>query len=254
MEGLCGGQDSICARVASGARDALGLLAEMQPMGAQPDLRAIEELKSWIRSEFMELVGELRFEQGPNVTRVEEIFSLLLEQMGTLNELMEDEENVTAFPALADQIAALYRSWNNMQQLFEVQIAIVIKHLAMVEEAIDEVLGALDATPFGVEERHRMLMRFDGMGLDKRPTTIDGLLNSVREFVTEAAPKAISAGGGFALHGRVKPAAEDWCDLVRASLHDDNSSAGFRAELFTSQVIRTVAALAERLDEVAWNC
>ena len=58
-EGITGGQKSIRARVAEAGREAVALLTELQPMGTEPDVKGIEELKSWIRSEFMELVGEL---------------------------------------------------------------------------------------------------------------------------------------------------------------------------------------------------
>jgi hypothetical protein len=47
--------------------------------------------------------------------------------------------------------------------------------------------------------------------------------------------------------------AAEWSDLVRACLNDENSG-GSRAGLFTLQIIRSLAVLANRLEEVAWNC
>jgi hypothetical protein len=251
-EGIWGGLESICARVREAARESLGLLAELQPVGPHPDIKGIDELKSWIRSEFMELVGELSFEDGPSVTRVEDVFSMLLDQMGTLQDLMEDEEGATAFPALADQIAALYRSWNNMQQLFEVQIGIVAKHLNIAITAVDEVRAQMDAASIGFEQRRVMLVNFEASGLDHPSISIEGLLGGIQTFLAETAREIIAAGGGFALRTGVRPAAAEWCNLVRASLHDDAS--GTQARHFTPQVIHSLAALASRLDEVAWNC
>jgi hypothetical protein len=224
-EGIAGGQQSICARVSEAAKEALDLLAELQPIGLNPDLKAIDELKAWIRSEFMELVGELTFAEGPSVVRVEEVFSMLLDQMGTLQDLVEDEEGTTVFPALADNIASLYRSWNNMQQLFEVQVGIVIKHLGIAQEAIEQVRGNMDYTS---------------------GASLNALLNSIQTFLSETAPRAISEGGGFALRSRIAPAAGEWCSFVRASLIDTS--------LYTPQLTRALAALAGRMDEVAWNC
>lgn len=252
-EGIGGGQHSICALVSETARESLPLLAELQPVGAHPDTKAIDELKSWIRSEFMELVGELSFEAGPSVTRVEEVFSMLLDQMGTLHDLMEDEEGVTAFPALADQMAALYRSWNNMQQLYEMQIGIVARHLNIANEAIEEVRNQLDVASIGPDERRVMILRFDATGLDHPSVSMEALLSGIRHFVAETAPEVIGDGGGFALRRRIAPAAAEWSNLVRASLHEDNWS-GIRTQLFTPPVIRALAVLAGRLDEVAWNC
>lgn len=251
--GISGGRQSICARVSETARESLALVAELQPMGANPDLKAIEELKGWIRSEFMELVGELRFEEGPSVTRVEEVFSMLLDQMGTLQDLMEDEEGVTGFSALADRIAALYRSWNNMQQLFEVQIGIVVKHLNIANDALDEVRAQMDAASIGFEQRRVMILSFETSGLDRGSMSMEDLLYRIRAFLAETALEAIAKGGGFALRERLAPAAAEWRDLVRATLHNENS-AGIRTRLFTPHVIHALAALANRLDEVAWNC
>jgi len=252
-EGIGGGQASILARVAETAKESLALVSELQPMGPAPDTKAIDELKSWIRSEFMELVGELTFEEGPSVTRVEEVFSMLLDQMGTLHDLMEDEEGVTGFSALADQIAGVYRSWNNMQQLFEVQIGIVARHLNIASEAIAEVRAQMDAASIGVEDRRVMTVRFEASGLDHPSMSMEELLSGIRRFLTETAPDAITRGGGFALRNRIAPAATEWRDLVRATLNDENS-AGFRSRAFTPQVVCALAALASRLDEVAWNC
>lgn len=230
--GICGGQESICARVTETARGTLALLAELQPMGSDPDTKAINELKSWIRSEFMELVGELSFADGPSVVRVEEVFSMLLDQMGTLHDLMEDEEGVTGFPALADQIAGLYRSWNNMQQLFEVQIGIVARHLNIANEAIDEVRAQMDSASIGLEQRRVMILRFESSGLDCESMSMEELLSAIRTFLTEKALDEIDKGGGFALRMRLAPAATEWCNLVRATLHDENS-AGIRTRIFT---------------------
>jgi hypothetical protein len=253
VESIGGGQASICARVAGAAKEAIAHLAALRPMGADPDFKAIEELKSWIRGEFMELVGELSFSDGPSVLRVEEVFSMLLDQMGTLQDLMEDEEGVTSFPALADQMAALYRSWNNMQQLFETQIGIVSKQLSLVTEAIENVRLTMDAASVGPEARRVMVLSFETAGLDYPSTPMDALLAAIQSFASDIAPRAISAGGGFALHNRVAPTAVEWCDLVRACLNEENSG-GNRADIFTPQVTRSLSVLAGRLDEVAWNC
>jgi hypothetical protein len=250
--GITGGHESIRERVSETANEALALLAELQPMGADPDLKGIEELKGWIRSEFMELVGELTFSDGPSVTRVEEIFSMLLDQMGTLQDLMEDEEGVTGFPAVADQMAALYRSWNNMQQLFDVQITIVMKQLALVVEAIESVRFAMDAAFIGPAERQSMILDFESAGLNTAPMPMEVLLSAIHTFASDEASREISGAGGFALRSRIAPVAAEWCDHVRATLHDENTAS--RGGAFTPQVIRALAGLAGRLDEVAWNC
>jgi hypothetical protein len=254
--GITGGQESIFTRVAEAASEAIIILEDLHPLGPDPDLNAVDELKTWIRSELMEILGELTLDPGPGVARIEHVFTMLLDQMGTLQDLMDDDEAISGFPALADQIASLYRSWNNMQQVFDIQLGIVAKQFGLVIEALDEAIFTLDATSLGVAERQLMLVRFettDTAALGTQPMSLDHLLTWVKTFATESGPRAISEGGGFALRSRVFPAATLLNKLLLATIDDTNPS-GIPAGLITPQVGRVLNTLAGRLDEVAWNC
>src|SRR5208282_279527 len=109
----------------------LSLLDELHLNPTEVNARDIDQLRARIRSGLTELVGELTVGGGPRVRRVDDIFTLLLERMSQLQDFLPDEGDATHFPAIADQMASVYRSWNNMQQLFGVQTTIVAKQLGL---------------------------------------------------------------------------------------------------------------------------
>ena len=77
--GISGAQASIYARAQEAVDQFLPLLDGLYPLDVEADAPDVEALKAIIRTQVNELVGELGLAGGPRVTRVNQIFSLLLD-------------------------------------------------------------------------------------------------------------------------------------------------------------------------------
>jgi hypothetical protein len=256
-DGVTGGKDSIRERVLAVANDSLSLLDDLQ----SPDNRNANEfdrLRILVRSHLTQLVGEMSVLGGPRVPHVEQLFASLLEHLASLQDRLQDDDGITSFPALADNVASLYRSWNNMQQLFNLQITIVNNQLNLVIEALEELRSSMNNAAFGTAERQIMIVGFDAPGFEagvrEQPhMSVENLLTWISNFASEGGPRIIEEGGGFALRSRVAPAATQLSELISAATDEANPQR-IPARLITPQIARTLASLAGRLDEVAWNC
>lgn len=263
VKGVTGGKESIRELVLAVANESLAILDDLQPVvrrtgASQADRDVVERLRALIRSQLTELTGEMSVASGPRTLRVEQIFTSLLDQLASLQDLLGDEEHHGDFPALAGHVASLYRSWNNMQQILDLQMSIVTKQLGLVLEAVEEVRFAMNSGSAGPAERQIAMVRFDvpGFGPEVReqpPMSVENLLTWVHTFASEGGPRAMAEDRGFALKTRVAPAALELAELLRAAV-DDANPAGIPASLLTPQADRAIHVVASRLDEVAWNC
>ena len=252
-DGIAGPQHSICARAIETINLALPFLDSLSVLSGDSAPKDVKALKGVIRSELAELIGELSIGRGPRLARVEQIFSLILDQLGALQDGIEDERNLSGFGVFADYIASLFRSWNNIQQLFAAQTAIVTKQLQLVSDAVDEVRFAMDAVSLELEKRQLMTIRYASAGIEFSPVTVEDMLAHVQEFASSEGRAAITESGGFALRGSIAPEARRLRRLVSACMDSRNIASA--PKTFASPPLqRTIRNLAGQLDELAWNC
>jgi hypothetical protein len=215
--------------------------------------RDVNALKVLIRSEFSELVGELALTKGPRAERVEQIFSLLLDQLAALQDGIDDEENLTRFRALADCVASLYRSWNNLQQVFSTQTGIAMQQFKLVSEAVDEVRFTMDAVAIGPVERKGMIVSCGSRAGDPQPFSVEELLGWAHDFASTDGPAMIGETGGFALRNFVLPMAKRLGGMAAAATNQQNL-AHFAKRYNSPPLQRVVKNLEARLEELVWNC
>jgi hypothetical protein len=251
--GTNGVQVRMYNRAVEAANTALRLLDRLKVLDPGSPAGNVTALKGLIRSEFSELVGELALANGPRSERIEQIFSLLLDQLGELQEGIEDDDNLTSFRTLADCVASLFRSWNNIQQLFGTQTGIVRQQFQLVLDALEEFRFTMDAVFLGATERQTMMVRFALDTGDAGSVSLEELLGWVQDLAESEGPEAIEKSGGFALRNSIFPAATRLASLTGASLETRNL-AHFPKLCSTPPLLRAMKNLQARLDELAWNC
>jgi hypothetical protein len=77
---ITGAQASMYQRAKVAYDNAKPLVDSLTPLRTDPDLEAIEAVRSIVSTEFQELVNELGFEGGPRVSRVDDLLNILLHQ------------------------------------------------------------------------------------------------------------------------------------------------------------------------------
>jgi len=256
--GVTGGKTGMLQRAVSTAGESIVFLDELEPDPEDPSAGTVNSLRNSIRAGLAEVVGELSLPTGPRIPRINQILENLLDLMANLHNLCGGDDAPGVFSALADQVASLYRSWNNVQQLLGMQIELIMKQLDIVLEALSEAREALAASGVGPAERQIIFLKFDVPGYSEAtraqpPMSLDNLLNWVSTFASSGAPQAMTEGGGFILRTRIAPAAEQLNELIRVSTDETNSS-GIPASHLTPRISRALSTLASRLNEVAWNC
>ncbi|HWE50879.1 MAG TPA: hypothetical protein VG273_13885 [Bryobacteraceae bacterium] len=244
---------SIFARAVKDANTALPVLDKLRVLSGDSRPRDVNSLKVVIRSEFTELVGELALANGPRTERVEQIFSLLLDQLAALQDGIEDEENLTNFRILADCVASLYRSWNNVQQMFSTQTGIVLQQFKLLSDAVEDVRFTMDAAAIGPVERKGLVVSFGSRADDPQPFSVDELLEWVHDFATSDGPAVLAESGGFGLRSFILPAAKKLGAMATAAT-DPQNLAHFAKRYNTPPLQRAMKNLEARLDELAWNC
>jgi hypothetical protein len=76
--GISGAQASVFARANEAVNQSLPLLDGLYPLDTEADAQDVTALKAIIRSQLTELISELGLSGGPRVTRVNQIFQLVL--------------------------------------------------------------------------------------------------------------------------------------------------------------------------------
>jgi hypothetical protein len=77
---ITGAQASIYQRAKVAYDTAKPLIDSLTPLRTDPDSETIEAVRSIVSTEFQELVNELGYEGGPRVSRVDDLFTILLQQ------------------------------------------------------------------------------------------------------------------------------------------------------------------------------
>ena len=146
---LTGAQASIYERARVAYDAAKPLIDSLVPLRTDPDLETIEAVRSIVSTEFQELVNELGYEGGPRVSRVDDLFQILLfqnfdvappatgqildpintnlftvygagevghlgDQLGMLRDnvnSIEDEQDLTNYLMIRDYLTTLNTSW-----------------------------------------------------------------------------------------------------------------------------------------------
>lgn len=152
--GISGAQASIYARAKDAVDQSLPLLDGLYPLDTEADLEDVAAVKSIVRSQMTEAVNELGIAGGPRVTRVDQLFFLLLGPplkpgqvetdpdkvdgtLGTLRDEMglwtvtppagekllintvDEEQNATNYRILVDYMTSLRLSWVNNRRFFD---------------------------------------------------------------------------------------------------------------------------------------
>jgi hypothetical protein len=77
---ITGAQASIYQRAKVAYDTVKPLIDSLTPLRTDPDFETIEAVRSIVSTEFQELVNELGYEGGPRVSRVDDLFTILLQQ------------------------------------------------------------------------------------------------------------------------------------------------------------------------------
>ena len=251
--GVAGAQRSLQERAAIALDEALPLLEKIELLKGDSTAADVVALKILIRSEMVELLGELSLTSGPSISRVEHIFVLLLDQLAALQEGITDEDNLSHFRIVTDNVASLYRSWNNVQQLFGAQTGIVTKMFGLVTDAVEDLRQTMDAVFLGAEERQGMMISYMSGSSDGEAISLEDLMNWIQDFMAGEAPHSLDQAGGFALRNTIAPMARKLRALVLAAMEHRNLSA-FPKRFSSPALQRAVKNMEGRLDELAWNC
>jgi hypothetical protein len=157
LGGISGAQASVYKRAQDALDKSLPLLDGLYPLFKEAKDEDVAALKATIRSQFTDLVNELGLYGGPRISRISQLFSLLLGQQlpqnqaqvagfplqtdpdqisGSLGNLrvecgfgqaddqvntVEDEQDVTNFRIVSDYVTSLAQSWLNNLQFFGLQ-------------------------------------------------------------------------------------------------------------------------------------
>jgi hypothetical protein len=150
--GITGAQASVYTRAKDALDQSLPLLDGLYPLFKEAKDEDVVALRATVRSQFTDLVSELGLLGGPRISRVTQLFSLLLGQQlpmvpsnsfrlttdpdsigGSLGNLraefgfsssndlvntVEDEQDVTNFRIVSDYVTSLAQSWLNNLQFF----------------------------------------------------------------------------------------------------------------------------------------
>lgn len=196
--GITGAQASIYARTKEAVDQSLPLLDGLYPLRRDADKEFIDAARAVVRSRAAALVTELGIPGGPRVSRVDQIFLLLLGvtpqqtdpdliagELGKLREQLglslsgspgnqansvEDEQDQTNFRIIVDYLTSLRQSWENNKKFFNrsassttpgffgTQLVLVSRQLSVVAETVDEVRFALESVFIGPSERQTLLL------------------------------------------------------------------------------------------------
>jgi hypothetical protein len=152
--GIAGAQASVYKRAKEALDQSVPLLDGLYPLFKEAKDEDVAALRATVRSQFMDLVNELGLLGGPRISRVSQLFFLLLGQQlpmatplpssfslqtdpdsigGSLGNLrtefgfnisddlvntVEDEQDVTNFRIVSDYVTSLAQSWLNNLQFF----------------------------------------------------------------------------------------------------------------------------------------
>src|SRR6185369_13473231 len=277
MGAVTGAQAAIYSRATVALNQALPLLDGLQTLLAASDAQEVEATSAIVRSSITELVNELGREGGPRVARVDEYFSLLLGdnpdqlnsenvggQLGALRDTfglrrqnvntIGEEQNLTNFLILVDDINALGLTWASQKSFFErnstnvflgTQLVLLGRTLAVVSESVQEAYFAMDSVFLGPAERQVTSLDL-GSG---SPVFLGELLEWVDHFAVTEGPRLISEGGKNGVIKAFTPTVEKLADLIgQAADLSAGDGANPSPAFHSPRVARSLADLQTQLD------
>jgi hypothetical protein len=203
---VTGAQLSIYTRAKVALDQSLPLLDGLTPLRADILPEDIDAIRSVVRTELGQLVDELGTVGGPRVSRVDELFGLLLGDaaaggqtvpdpetvQGQLAELrdrlglersrvntIDDEQNYTNFLILVDYVNTLNQSWRTERKYFTrgdpsgaepylgTQLVLLAQGLAAAAEAVQDVNFTLESVFLGSPMQQTLTLNF--------PSTVQGV-------------------------------------------------------------------------------
>jgi hypothetical protein len=221
---LTGAQSSIFQRAQAALTQILAIVDGLTPLRPAPDVDKCEAIRSIIRQEVVDLVGELGMEGGPRVQLVDKLWRLLLERnpnlqdpervKGQLAEMrtqfgftrtfvttVDDERILTQFLTLVDWLNSLKTSWDFQRSYFDgsntarpflgTQLVLVSRQLAAVAEAVADVRWALSSVFISEAEQQTLLLT----GGSQPPILLSGMLEWIDGYAGDEAPRLLQAGG-----------------------------------------------------------
>lgn len=225
MGEITGAQASIFARAKNALDQTLPLLNGLTPLLPDPDSDDIEAMRSIVRDELTQLVGEFGQVAGPRVQRVDSIFKLLIGpkahyhdpatvqgHIGQLGERLgmkrryvntiEDEQDLTNFLILVDYVNSLYQTWAAQKDYFSrgkhgqpflgTQLVLISQALASIADLVQDAYDALDSVYLGPAERQTTILNFFG---EFAPITLAELLGWVQDFAANEGPQLLQEAG-----------------------------------------------------------
>jgi hypothetical protein len=274
--GISGAQASLHIRANEAFDSAMPLLDGLYPLRIKADPQDTKAVQAIVRMHWKELVDELGVVGGPRVSRVDQLFLLLLGaglkispnrvggDIGTLRRefgfdsatlvnTLEEEQNLTNFRILTDYTTGLRQTWAANRQFFTrqsptaffgTQLVLLSRQLSVIAESVNEVRFALDSVFIGPSERQTIEIQF----ANDPSMFVEELLSWVQAFSTREGPRLIQDGGKFAVENSVVPVLTDLRRLVRGAARPINTVPDGYA---TRRVRIAWTALADQLDALA---
>ncbi len=274
---VTGAQASIFARAKVILDQSLPLLHGLKSLLPDFDPEDTEASKVIVESSLTELVGEMGLIGGPRVQRVDSFFFTLLGekntddpeqvdgQLGRLRKRLglerqrvntvEEEQNLTNFRILGDNIISLKQSWDSQRRFFDrrgtdvflgTHLVLLSRALTVLGESVQEAYLAMDSVFLRDAERQAIPLP---LGKNQPTLTIAELLEWVERFASKEGPRLIrEAGkdGALSFRSTVKRLHEAVSEALAISQQPSgNPVKGFH----TPRVQRTLAELQYYLEE-----
>lgn len=274
---VTGAQASIFARAKVILDQSLPLLHGLKSLLPDFDPEDTEASKVIVESSLTELVGEMGLIGGPRVQRVDSFFFTLLGekntddpeqvdgQLGRLRKRLglerqrvntvEEEQNLTNFRILGDNIISLKQSWDSQRRFFDrrgtdvflgTHLVLLSRALTVLGESVQEAYLAMDSVFLRDAERQAIPL---SLGKNQPTLTIAELLEWVERFASKEGPRLIrEAGkdGALSFRSTVKRLHEAVSEALAISQQPSgNPVKGFH----TPRVQRTLAELQYYLEE-----
>jgi len=295
--GISGAQASVYARAVEALNNSLPLLDGLYPLSPETDLQDFDAIRAVIRSQMKELVNEIGVPGSPRIARINQYFNLLLGLTissgtvlpatttepdsinGTLGEIrdqgglwsirgpknqdplynsVEEEQNVTNFRILSDNITSLAQLLaNNVKFIqlgtstpfFGTQLVLLSRQLSVVVESVEEVRFTLDSVFIGPAERQTTQIDFTNPSIP--PMFFEDMLTWIQGFASEEGPRLIQEGGKLGVEQSFKPVVQQLLKVVTGATYPNPANLtqlpkGYR----TPRVKRAMEELTSQLREL----
>ena len=248
--GVVGAQASLHVRATEALNRSLPLLETLTPLIEDADEEIAAATKSVIATEFRELVVELGRLGGPRVSRVDQLWEVLLGEsplvtdpdlvdgeLGRLRSVLGlegnappgrvnvagEEQQLTNFRIITDDLASLRTNWERDKGSFDqagasaflgIQLVQLERRLAVVAGSVGELRAALDAVLIDADERRTRSIRVS----DTESILLEDLLEWTEDFATQEGPRLVKDGGRLAITGALESGARRLRRLVEGAI------------------------------------